>query len=169
MSPELFRPEEFGLKDSRRTERSDCYALGMVIYEVLSGKVPFSRHEVYAVVVKVLDGERPERPQGARGTRFTDDIWRILEHCWTPQPGNRPDIEDVLRCLEEVSSSWTPLPPRILAVPPTAGLLAWGFSDVATVESMDGSGMSSPSQSGLSRPSEKLDPDGSVGIVNRVG
>ena len=41
MSPELFDPGEFGLKDGRQTKRSDCHALGMVIYEVLSGQAPF--------------------------------------------------------------------------------------------------------------------------------
>jgi len=37
MSPELLDPERFGIPDSednRPTRQSDCYALGMVIYEV---------------------------------------------------------------------------------------------------------------------------------------
>jgi len=37
MSPELLDPERFGIpesEDSRPTRQSDCYALGMVIYEV---------------------------------------------------------------------------------------------------------------------------------------
>ena len=35
MSPELLLPELFGgSADSRPTKQSDCYALGMVIYEV---------------------------------------------------------------------------------------------------------------------------------------
>jgi len=34
MSPELIFPGEFGISDSRPTKRSDCYALGMVVYEV---------------------------------------------------------------------------------------------------------------------------------------
>jgi serine/threonine protein kinase len=55
MSPELFDPENYGLKDGRRTERSDCYALGMVVYEVLSGQLPFSCHASYAVVARVLN------------------------------------------------------------------------------------------------------------------
>ena len=33
-SPELLDPEQFGLTDSRPTKQSDCYALGMVVYEV---------------------------------------------------------------------------------------------------------------------------------------
>ena len=40
MSPELLDPESFGLKKSRLTKESDCYALGMMVYEVLSGRVP---------------------------------------------------------------------------------------------------------------------------------
>jgi len=37
MSPELLDPEKFGVpesEDNRPTRQSDCYALGMVIYEV---------------------------------------------------------------------------------------------------------------------------------------
>ena len=34
MSPELLDPEEFGASDDRPTKKSDCYALGMVVYEV---------------------------------------------------------------------------------------------------------------------------------------
>ena len=34
MSPELLDPDRFGNGDRRPTKRSDCYALGMVIYEV---------------------------------------------------------------------------------------------------------------------------------------
>ena len=34
MSPELLYPGKFGVKDFRPTTQSDCYALGMVVYEV---------------------------------------------------------------------------------------------------------------------------------------
>ena len=34
MSPELLMPEQFGFSETRPTKQSDCYALGMVIYEV---------------------------------------------------------------------------------------------------------------------------------------
>ena len=84
MSPELLYPENFDLEDSRRTKYSDCYALGMVIYEVLSGEVPFLHYGVFAVIAKVSKGERPGRPRGEVGKCFTDGIWEILEGCWRP-------------------------------------------------------------------------------------
>jgi len=100
MSPELLAPEKFGSKKSHPTRASDRYALGMVIYEVLSGQTPFSQCLFVAVVQKVLAGERPKRPHGAQGTQFTDAIWGILELCWQPQPGDRINAKDVLRGLE---------------------------------------------------------------------
>lgn len=97
MSPELFT----GPADYFFTKESDCYALGMVIYEVLSGQTPFSQWGVSLVTFKVMRGERPERPQG--GAPFTDELWEILELCWEHQPDKRTSPGAVLRRLEEIS------------------------------------------------------------------
>ncbi|KAF9645415.1 kinase-like protein [Thelephora ganbajun] len=105
MSPELLDPESFGLKKCRLTKESDCYALGMVIYEILSGRAPFAPS--MASVLKIVRGERPERPQGEEGTLFTDAIWGVLELCWKPQPRDRAGVKAVLLCLEGA-----PLPSR---------------------------------------------------------
>ena len=106
-SPELLDPEKFGLKESRPTEASDCYALGMVIYEVISGQKPFASWEGPVVIRKVLDGKRPGRPREEGGKLFTDGIWRILELCWKHRPSDRISAKTILRGLEEDSfSSW---------------------------------------------------------------
>ena len=109
MSPELLDPGKFGPADGRPTKHSDCYALGMLIYEVLSGRVPLSQHHGYAVIARILEGERPARPsQRGREMLFTDEVWGILGHCWQPTPDDRPRIRDVLQCLENASGSWVP-------------------------------------------------------------
>ena len=105
MSPELFNSE---VQDRSPTKHSDCYALGMVIYEVLSLRMPFYQNHNLAIPGKVVQGDRPARPEGADGMWFTDDSWRVLERCWAPEPQHRPSIKDVLRCLEEGSRSWVP-------------------------------------------------------------
>lgn len=38
MSPELFYPNDFGISKFQLTKESDCYAFGMVIYEVGSSQ-----------------------------------------------------------------------------------------------------------------------------------
>lgn len=100
MSPELLNPGQFGLKDSCQTKESDCYALGMVMYEVLSGRTPFFQYKDAIVILKVLKGERPKRPRGRRAAWFTDGIWGMLERCWEPQPHDRPSLKVLLQYLE---------------------------------------------------------------------
>jgi len=106
MSPELIAPERFGFENSRPTRASDCYALGMVIYETISGKLPFHKYTHQTVILKVLAGERP-----LRGVEFAGGLWKMLEQCWASRPKNRPSIEDVLYCLEMPSNLLEPPPP----------------------------------------------------------
>ena len=118
MSPELLDPEKFEFKGNRPTKYSDCYALGMTVYEVLSGRLPFYHYKdedrpSFFIIAQVLDGERPKRPQGAEGTWFTYDVWNILQRCWKTSPDSRPKVKHVQRCLEKASKSWTP-PPQMV-------------------------------------------------------
>ena len=103
MSPERFDPDRFGLKGSHPTKESDCYALGMVIYEVLSGQTPYALCNQLVVVQKILDGERPARPHGVCGVWFTVGLWEVLELCWKPRPGDRPGLDAVLQCLQDTT------------------------------------------------------------------
>ena len=154
MSPELFDPE---IKDHSPTKFSDCYALGMVIYEVLSGHLPFYQFANRVISGKILRGDRPERPQGIEGVWFTDEIWEILVSCWTAQPEIRPSIEDVLQCLRRASGSWKPPSPQLLAILSTASSLTQELSDIITVESTDASD--------ASESSKKLDQGESAGMI----
>ena len=105
ISPELLAPQKFGSVESRPTKESDCYALGMVILEVLTGQAPFARNGSWVTVMrKVLNGERPERP---KEVWFTDDLWGTLEQCWSPHPETRPTVKAILECLERVSLAIT--------------------------------------------------------------
>ena len=109
MSPERIAPERFGLEKSRPTISSDCYALGMVIYETISGNLPFYKDTDLTVFMKVvMEDKRPPRE-----ARFTESLWKMLEMCWIPKPKDRPSIDDVLQCLKVVRN-----PPE----PPSPGL-----------------------------------------------
>jgi len=136
MSPELFYPGMFGLRDSRPTEKSDCYALGMVIYEVLSGCTPFASYNLFAIMSRVLDNKRPKRPPGSAGKLFTDGIWGILELCWMHQLGDRISARDVLLRLEGIPS---PLRP-----PSNVDGGSEGGSDGQSEDSSEGSSTFSP-------------------------
>ena len=99
MSPEQIDAEHFRFQRGYPTKASDCYALGMVIYETISGKLPFHECTDLTVFVKVVKGERPRQ-----GTKFKEALWNTLESCWAYDPNDRPSIENVLRCLQTVSN-----------------------------------------------------------------
>jgi len=155
MSPEFFNPEKFNLKDSRQTKYSDCYALGMVVYEVMSGRLPFCRHHVLPIIGKIIDGKRPGRPRGQEGRWFTDDVWGMLERWWKPSPCDRPNIKDVLQCLEEASRSWAPSSPHPTPTPLITNPTIW-TSDTSTEENTDKSEAPSPSRTVPSQSPQEL-------------
>ena len=103
MGPELLAPEEFKLDTCRPTRSSDCYSLGMVIYETISGKLPLHNVLDPAIFWNVVQGKRPDRE-----AVFTDGLWEMMEWCWKPQPNERPSIEEVLEFLEMCPNSPSP-------------------------------------------------------------
>ncbi|KAF9649103.1 hypothetical protein BDM02DRAFT_3167185 [Thelephora ganbajun] len=116
MSPELLVPGRFGVQqpeDNRPTTQSDCYALGMVIYEVLCGHHPYVEIQSGNLVVyAIMEGVRPQKPEGATRLGFTEKLWRILESCWLEDRSARPSVEEILPCLNDAAAHWymgTPL------------------------------------------------------------
>ncbi|KIM76252.1 hypothetical protein PILCRDRAFT_654444 [Piloderma croceum F 1598] len=75
----------------------DVYAFACTIYQIFSGKHPF--HEFtrnYPVVTSVMEGKRPARPTEAL---LDDNIWRLVEACWTQQPNDRPSATQIVQRL----------------------------------------------------------------------
>jgi len=68
-----------------------------VIIEVFTGKVPFDGTAPATVAVSVLDGKRPTRPTHPD---FTDHLWENTKCCWNQEPRYRPDISEVVLCLQ---------------------------------------------------------------------
>ena len=131
MSPELLNPR---VQNHYPTKHSECFSLGMVIYEVLSQCVPFYPYANSTVFEKMMQGDRPERPGGVEGEWFTDVIWALLERCWVYTPQNRPSVDNVLLCLERTSRCWIPYPPAPpFATASTTGSFARRHSDKSTI------------------------------------
>ena len=125
MSPELLDPSRFG-SNGRPTLESDCYALGMVVYEVswlssswhpsftrpqvLTGLRPFQHMFAYMPVSAILRGERPEKPSGAESLGFSDTLWGLVRSCWSESSSARPTARQLLSYLSLVTPSWVPPP-----------------------------------------------------------
>ena len=88
MSPELIYPQRFGLEKTRPTESSDCYAPGMVVYEIISGRLPFHEHPDVTVFMKVLEGEHP--PHEVNFPEHHGSCWNSVGH---PNRTTAPESE----------------------------------------------------------------------------
>jgi len=123
MSPELLDPPRFG-SNGCLTRESDCYALGMVIYEVswarplrwslvypsqvLTGLRPFHNIFAYTSVPAVLRGERPEKPLDAESLGISDTLWELMQLCWSESTSTRPTAQRLLDYFSSDSLTWVP-------------------------------------------------------------
>ncbi|KAJ3563661.1 hypothetical protein NP233_g8798 [Leucocoprinus birnbaumii] len=83
-----------------RTTSSDMYAFGGVCYEIFTGNVPFYECAApYTIISKIIKGETPSRPAESEfgaTDQPPEDIWSIMNSCWSPSPCARPSATDIL-------------------------------------------------------------------------
>jgi len=96
MAPELLFPRKFGLERGVSSKEADVYALGMTVYQVLTSEWPFYPKRKPEVMLAVISGERPPKPENAEEIGMTEVVWNLLRECWEGDRMKRPSILDVL-------------------------------------------------------------------------
>ncbi|HUJ23388.1 MAG TPA: protein kinase [Bryobacteraceae bacterium] len=83
--------------------RSDIFSFGVVLYEMLAGKRPFTGPNSVAILAAILQGE-PE-PVVTVAPDVPDELARLVHLCLRKDPSRRPQHMDDLRMmLEELQS-----------------------------------------------------------------
>ena len=52
----------------------DIFALGMIVIEVFTGKIPFEEQKNEAAALRILGGGRPEMPENAQAVGSTKEM-----------------------------------------------------------------------------------------------
>jgi serine/threonine protein kinase len=110
-TPAYMSPEQF--EDAAVDERSDIYSLGVVLFEVLTGQLPFKGTTAIAVGL----AHRTEPPPLLRSVRPGLPAWleRVVLRCLEKDPGRRFASADVLAA--ELSRPRAAAHPRSRALP----------------------------------------------------
>lgn len=102
MSPEQLRNE-------RLDYRSDIFAVGTVLYEIVSGKNPFDRKTGPEVISAILSAE--PRPLTQNGIVFPKSLELIIKHCLSKQPEERyQSANELLLDLDKTEKGVTFVP-----------------------------------------------------------
>ncbi|EMD33057.1 hypothetical protein CERSUDRAFT_118131 [Gelatoporia subvermispora B] len=102
MAPELLDPEQFGLVRAELSTQSDVFALGMILWELFTGRIPYYHLQKDAQVMSnILRAIRPKRPAQAGPLGLDDDIWALTEACWADNLQERPPMTAVIVRLKD--------------------------------------------------------------------
>lgn len=99
LAPELL--EENG----KTSFRSDVWSFGMLCLETMTGTHPFPDWSETTVIIRVNQGETPDRPDPeAAHPMLRNELWSLMEECWSWKPDDRPEMREICKRLERLLS-----------------------------------------------------------------
>jgi serine/threonine-protein kinase len=99
-TPDYIPPEQ--AQGNPADFRSDIYSLGVVLFEIFTGRMPFTGDTVMAVVLSHI--QKPPPPPRSVNPKIPPDLEAIILRCLEKQPDRRyQSVGDILKDLVEVS------------------------------------------------------------------
>lgn len=101
-SPFYMAPEQWG--DEEPDARADIYSLGVILYQMLAGDVPFKGNNIPAIMKKHLTDAPPSF--ASRGVSVPAQIEAVVRHALEKEAGNRPaSVEEFISELRDAVNS----------------------------------------------------------------
>ncbi len=116
-TPEYMSPEQ--AQGHRVDFRSDIYALGIVVYEIFTGRVPFRGETPISTILKHLHDPPPLEPP--EGLAIPAAVRAVLGRCLAKDPAERfasaREVAEALRGARSPSRRQQPVPTSALQAP----------------------------------------------------
>ena len=93
MAPEVIANERY-------TEKADVYSFGIILWEMVTRKIPFEG--MNGVQVSVAVATRDLRPTIPPDT--PQDVAKIMKECWSTDPNDRPVFSEIAQRLKAMRS-----------------------------------------------------------------
>ncbi|POG65392.1 kinase-like domain-containing protein [Rhizophagus irregularis DAOM 181602=DAOM 197198] len=96
---EYTEPQCFKSLKYKKNKKSDIYSLGVLLWEISSGRPPFSDCERSLLRDHIKDGNR-EEPTEDTPLKYQ----QLYQKCWESEPNSRPDIEEVYETISQLKT-----------------------------------------------------------------
>jgi serine/threonine-protein kinase len=102
-SPKYMAPEQ--IRGDRVDARTDIYALGIIMYEMLTGKVPFDRPNSVNILMAHVNEDAPPMRQTNPAITLSPQIEDTVARCMAKDPDQRfRSMDEVLAALKRIGA-----------------------------------------------------------------
>ncbi|HEX4448652.1 MAG TPA: serine/threonine-protein kinase, partial [Polyangiaceae bacterium] len=103
-SPKYMAPEQ--IRGDRVDARTDIYALGIIMYEMIAGKVPFDRPNSVNILMAHVNEEAPPLRQMNPNTQVSLALEELIARCMAKSPDHRfNSMDEVLAALKRLGGN----------------------------------------------------------------
>jgi serine/threonine protein kinase len=85
------------------SDRSDIFSLGVVLYEMATGKMPFSGSSAQVTLARILDAE--PQPVTRLNADLPPELDVLVRHCLSKNKNYRPSADEVVARLKNIQAS----------------------------------------------------------------
>ncbi|CAF1000039.1 unnamed protein product [Adineta steineri] len=94
----LWKAPELFVMHGKHTTASDVYAIGVVLWELATGREPYADMDVSMIYVCVSQGQRVAIP-----SNVPSSFAELISKAWAQEPKKRPTCQELLNSIKEIA------------------------------------------------------------------